>query len=130
MTALEALRKIEHTKVEYDVYLPDMGLYDEDGNLYAVKVCAGFFGFDDEFEEVEQALKREEPVLVKAESYDKDVDAYRCPKCNGLINRYHAYCSDCGQKLDRTEVEKHERILVNEIKEKISKPVKENPKGE
>ena len=74
MTALEALRKIEHTKVEYDVYLPDMGLYDEDGNLYAVKVCAGFFGFDDEFEEVERALNRLEELEVSKAS---DMKKYR-----------------------------------------------------
>jgi len=118
MTALEALRKIEHTKVEVDVAFPNMGLYDEDGELYAVKVCAGDLGLDDEFEEVEQALKREEPVLVKAESYDKGIDAYRCPKCNGIVRRYTYYCPDCGQLLDMDGVKKHTEKETRKIIQK------------
>lgn len=121
MTALEALRKIEteRKRVPIDAYTFENVEKDEDGNLLAMNVCAGDMGFEDEFEEIEQALKRDNPVLVKAKSYDKGVDAYRCPKCNGLVDRYHAYCSDCGQKLDRKEVYEHELKLIKEITNRI-----------
>ena len=58
------------------------------------------------FSQIEEALKRNEPMKVDLEtilnlSY---ADFYDCPKCGGtFIKRWNNYCPDCGQKLDWSE---------------------------
>ena len=64
------------------------------------------------FSQIEEALKRNEPMKVDLEtilnlSY---ADFYDCPKCGktvrDIINRrYYNYCPDCGQKLDWSDNE-------------------------
>lgn len=50
---------------------------------------------------------RNKPAYVDPETYDKGVDAYRCPECNGIVRRYTCYCPNCGQLLDMEGVKKH-----------------------
>ncbi|NCU41491.1 MAG: hypothetical protein EOM19_02065, partial [Candidatus Moranbacteria bacterium] len=91
MTALEALRKIENErrKVHIDPYTFKHVELDENRIPIAMNVCAGDMGFDDEFEEIEQALKelqelkeelKKREVPMRADN-DENYHYFTCPKC-------------------------------------------------
>lgn len=58
-------------------------------------------------DEIEEALKRNEPMKVDLETkyalpYSRTY--YKCPKCDVTIERWYNYCPYCGQKLDWSDV--------------------------
>ncbi len=60
------------------------------------------------FSQIEEALKRNEPMKVDLETTLSliDGDYYNCPKCGDddmLIGIRYNYCPYCGQKLDWSE---------------------------
>ena len=56
------------------------------------------------FSQIEEALKRNEPMKVDLETKHAlpySGTYYDCPKCGKrVIGKHHNYCSRCGQKLD------------------------------
>ena len=55
---------------------------------------------------LEQALKRNEPMKVDLETKDVLPNSgtyYDCPKCDKVIGKHYNYCPYCGQKLDWSE---------------------------
>jgi DNA-directed RNA polymerase subunit RPC12/RpoP len=64
----------------------------------------------DDFQLIEEALKRNEPMKPKVawiNEEDKNIVAYRCSNCNGSLGAkldnkpmFPNFCRHCGQKLD------------------------------
>ena len=58
----------------------------------------------DDFQLIEQALKRNEPIKLKTNNVQVSIDGYRidyyCPTCDEELYTTSNYCPHCGQKLD------------------------------
>lgn len=103
MTALEALRKIENERQRVEIHQHDFRHVeaDEDGNPIAIDVCGSDLGFDDEFQIIEDELKRNEPMETTIE---ENYHCFTCPKCDTTWDYVDSpegnnYCATCGQRL-------------------------------
>jgi hypothetical protein len=56
------------------------------------------------FSQIEEALKRNEPMKLKTKRVKVSIDDYRiddyCPTCDEELYTTSNYCPNCGQKLD------------------------------
>ncbi len=102
---LEALQKLRDL-VEYLTridYVPK-DLRDEVKELL-IKSYKDSNGY---FSQIEEALKRNEPLKVEPETFASHSWGvfYNCPNCGEKVGIYDNYCLDCGQRLDWSDDEK------------------------
>ena len=83
--ALDLLQEIWDTTYLDDASFLEYPIFDEN---------------DERFEQIKQALKRNEPMKP---IQNNDPRFYDCPNCQENISSVENYCPDCGQKLDWSE---------------------------
>ena len=61
------------------------------------------------FSQIEQALKRNEPMKVKLKTHLQDMNDGEtiglCPNCNRFVKDIYKRCPDCGQAIDWSDEE-------------------------